>query len=140
MAKWKVWNKHPDGLTHKEKFREEMIEIKAGEFILMDYEDAVRFRGQYFPMLKNAQGAADPKGFKCIVLEPHDATVKTEVVAKDFICHFDGMKFPTQASLDFHVKTNYADQTFKDEVLEEEISKEAIIRRGPGRPAKEKTA
>ena len=107
MAKWRVYNEHPHGLTHTEKFKEETIVIKAGEFVLMDYEDAVQFRSQYFPRRKNAQGADDPKGFKVIHLKPHDEDAP-KVVAAEFICHRDGAKFPTQALLDKHVADNYA--------------------------------
>ena len=127
MAKWRVWNKHPEGLTHKEKFREEMIEIKAGEYVIMDYEDAVRFRGQYFPMLKNAQGAPDPKGFKVLQLEP-DGEIEVQTV-KEFICHLDGAKFPTEALLNNYLKMNYAESTFKDDALDEEIAKTERKRR-----------
>jgi hypothetical protein len=138
--KWRVYNRHPQGFTHKEKFRDETIEIKAGGFVLMDYEDAVRFKGQYFPMIKNAQGAEDPKGFKVIHLEPDDGSSAAQpiIMQKDFVCHIDGAKFPTQALLDNYLKMNYADVAFKDESIEEEIAKEEIKKRG--RPAKERTA
>ncbi len=141
MAKWKVCNRHPDGLTHKEKFKDQLIEIPAGGFVLMDYEEAVQFRGQYFPMKKNPQGAPDPASFKCIYLEPLESELtKSEPTIKEFVCHFDGAKFPTQASLDNYIKQNYADQAFKDEAIEEEIQAEAKARKGPGRPPKEKSA
>ena len=124
--KWRVYNRHPEGLTHKEKFRDETIEIKAGEYILMEYEEAVRFRGQYFPMLKNAQGAPDPRGFKVIHLEP-DGDVKaqpSDAKTSEWICHIDGAKFPTEALLNNYLKMNYAESTFKDETIETEIAKE----------------
>lgn len=141
MAKWRVWNKHPNGLTHKELFKEEMIVIPAGEFVLMDYEDAVNFRGQYFHPKRNAQGAPDPAGFKVIHLEP-DGTTMAQAVPhmKEFICHIDGAKFPSQALLDNYLKQNYSEQTFKDEMLEEEIEKEKAQKRSPGRTTKDKTA
>lgn len=138
MSLWKVWNRHPEGRTHKEKFKDRLIEIPANEFILMDYEEAVQFRGQYFPMLKNAQGAPDPKGFKVIHLERHDEGTAVEL--KEFICHLDGAKFPTQALLDKYLKDNYSEQTFKDEALEEEIKKTEQAKKGPGRPPKDKSA
>lgn len=138
MAMWRVWNKHPEGLTHKEKFREQVVEIKAGAYVLMDYEDAVQFRGQYFPMVKNAMGAPDPKGFKCIFLEPHGDAAAETGKAQEFVCMRDGAKFPTQAMLDRHIETNYKDEVVKDEALEEEIQRET--KRGPGRPAKDKSA
>jgi hypothetical protein len=120
MAMWRVYNRHPEGLTHKEQYRDETIVIPAGQYVLMEYEEAVRFRGQYFPMKKNAQGAPDPAGFKVIHLEPHD---KAEVpTAKEYICHMDGAKFPTEALLNNYLKQNYSEHaTVKDENLDKEI-------------------
>jgi S1-C subfamily serine protease len=137
--KWRVYNRHPNGLTHREKFRDEVIEIRANAYVLMDYEDAVRFKGQFFPMKKNAQGAPDPEGFKVIELVPNGDVTADAVAAKEFICHFDGKKFPTQAQLDSYVKQNYADQTYSDPDLDEQTEKEATIKRGRGRPPKEAT-
>lgn len=126
MAQWRVWNKHPMGYTHKEEFKDETIEIPANEYILMDYEDAVQFRGQYFPMKKTAQGTDDPKGFKVLFLEPHNESLAASIHEEsggEFVCHFDGRKFPTQQLLDRYIKQNYADEIFVDEALEEEIKK-----------------
>lgn len=123
MAKWRVWNRHPNGLTHTEKFKEREISIKAGEYVLMDYEEAVQFRGQFFPMKKDAQGAPDPRGFKCIQIEKHDDQTD-ETKTSEFVCHFDGAKFPSQSLLDAYVKQNYSEHSFKDEAIEEEIKAE----------------
>jgi hypothetical protein len=132
VQKCKVWNKHPHGLTHREKFKDQMIEIKAGEFVTMDYYDGVQFKGQYFPMLRDAQGAPDPKGFKCIQVEalPLDGAPEQE-----FICHFDGAKFPTKELLEKYLFANYADHTFKDDQLEEQLA--AQEKKKPGRPPKD---
>jgi hypothetical protein len=137
MAKWRVYNRHKEGLTHVEKFRDETITIKAGEYVTMDYEDAVRFRGQYFPMLKDAQGAEDPKGWKMIHLEP-DTDAPEVTTATQFICHFDGEKFASQAHLDAWIKANYSDDIVKDDELDRQIAVEKA--RGRGRQAKEKSA
>jgi hypothetical protein len=136
-AKWKVWNMHPNGLTHKEKFKENLIEIPAGQYVEMDYEDAVQFRGQFFPMRKDAMGQPDPKSFKVIKIEK--PTDEAPIAAKEFICHIDGAKFPSQALLDAYIKTNHDGKAFKDDRLDEQIEKE-VARKGPGRPPKEKTA
>lgn len=137
MAKWRVYNRHPNGLTHREKFKEQLVEIPAGDYVLMDYEDAVQFRGQYFPMKKDPMGAPDPKSFKVLELKPHEADIAPAAV--EYICHFDGRKFPTKELLDQYLTQNYADHVFKDEALEEQIAKEKEAKRGPGRP-KEKSA
>jgi hypothetical protein len=139
MAKWKVWNRHPDGLMHREKFKDQLVEIPAGGFVVMDYEDAVQFRGQYFPMRKNAQGAPDPASFKVLTLERHELEAVADT-PKEFVCHFDGAKFPSQSLLDAYLKQNFSEHVIKDEALEAAIEKEAQAKRGPGRPAKEKSA
>lgn len=133
MAKYRVWNRHPQGLTHKEKFRDEMVEIPAGKYTLMDYEDAVLFRGQYFPMKKRPDGGEDPAGWKVLQLERHDDSAPEP---QKFICHLDGKIFPSQALLDAYLKENYSDRTFTDESLEEEIAEE----KKRGRPRKDKSA
>lgn len=119
MAKWRVYNKHPQGLTHRESFRGEPVEIKAGDFILMDYEDAVLFKGQYFPMKKLPDDTQDPASFKVLHLEPDGAE---EVIAEKpkFICQRTGKEFATEASLLKHLE-QFKDEVFKDEALELEL-------------------
>lgn len=125
MTKWRVWNKHPNSITHAEKFRDDMITIKAGEYVLMDYEDAVQFKGQWTPMRKNAQGADDPAGFKVIFIEPHseESPVGEAKGSSEFICNRDGRKFYSQKELDEHIKANYSEEIFKDAGLDEQILK-----------------
>lgn len=118
MAMCRVFNKHPDGLTHREKFREQMIEIPAGGYVEMDYEDAVLFKGQFFPMKTNADGTPSREGFKCILLEP---VGKPEPVAEKFISQIDGKEFATQAELSAHIK-QFQDLVVKDEALELELA------------------
>ena len=121
MAKAKVWNMHPLGYTHKEMFREEMIEIKANEFIVMDDEDAVLFKGQYFPMKFDAQDQQDPKSYKVIKVEPmKEAAVVAD--AEKYVSMIDGKEFTSQAELDAHLK-QFADQNFVDEEAEAELPK-----------------
>ncbi len=123
MAKCKVWNMHGLGMTHTEMFKGDKIVIPPGQFIEMDYEDAVLFKGQYFPMKKKPTGEDDPASWKMIKLEPIGSEAPMTAKA-EFICQKDGLKFPTQASLDFHIKQNYADEIVKDETIEKEIAEE----------------
>ena len=137
--KWRVYNMHPQGFTHKEKFRDELLQIKAGEYILMDYEDAVLFRGQYFPMTMDAGGQQDPKSYKVIKIEPDDKSAQTDV-KKVYVCHVDGKEFPTPQELEAYVQAKYGDlEPFIDESIEAELDKSEPTRRRPGRPPKEKT-
>ena len=134
MALWRVYNRHPQGFTHKEKFKDEMLEIKAGEYKVMDYEDAVMFRGQYYPMRELPSGERDPATFKVIHLEMHDKQPNEQVITR-YVCHLDGKAFDTPEALTAYLKANYSDQIFKDEALDKEIE----MKRGPGRPPKEKS-
>lgn len=140
--KWRVYNMHPQGFTHTEKFRDEMISIKAGSFVLMDYEDAVLFKGQYFPTKMDAMNQQDPKTFKCIKIEAEEAGSKPELI-KTYVCHVDGKEFPSKAELEAYVQAKYGElEPFKDEALDAEIEKHAseeAPRRKPGRPPREKT-
>lgn len=123
MNKWRVYNRHPKGLTHKEKFRGDDIVIKHDDFILMDYEDAIIFRGQYFPISQLGDGTQDPKTFKCIEIKPD---VEAVIPAPEFsyISPVDGKKFSSQSELDAYIKGNFSHlETVKDTSLDLEISK-----------------
>ncbi len=136
MAKWRVWNMHSLGMTHKELFRGEKIEIPAGKYVLMDYEDAHQFKGQYVPMRKDAMEQQIPETWKMLKLEPHD---DEEIVPKTgWVCQMDGKTFNTKAELEAYTAANYKDMAFKDETLDAEIAK-VELKKKPGRPAKEKS-
>ena len=139
--KWRVYNMHPGGLTHREKFRDEMVVIKAGGFVLMDYEDAVLFRGQFYPMKVDANNQQDPSTYKCIKIEPESADAKPQL-AKTYVCHVDGKEFTSKAELEAYVEAKYGQlEPFSDDALDEEIAKKAAaqepVKRKPGRPKKE---
>lgn len=134
MPQWRVWNMHPDGKTHKETFRGDMIEIPANQYVLMDYEDAYQFKGQYYPMKFDAMGQQDRNSFKVLKLEPHDGSAVT--VPTKFVCQMDGKSFDTKAELDAYTKANYADLAFKDEALEKTIEQTQPEIKKRGRPAK----
>ena len=140
--KWRVYNMHPNGVTHREKFRDEMIVIKANDFVLMDYEDAVLFKGQYFPIKENAMGQQDASTYKCIKIEAEADGAKPELI-KTYVCHVDGKEFPSKVELEAYVQAKYGGlETFKDEALDAELEKHAAEeapKRKPGRPPREKT-
>lgn len=140
--KWRVYNMHPEGLTHREKFRDEMIEIKANSYVLMDYEDAVLFKSQYFPMKMNAMNVQDSTTYKVIKIEA-EGQVEEKKTELRYVCHVDGKEFSSKAELEAYVNAKYADlEPFRDDSIEEQIKQEAAIetaKRKPGRPPREKT-
>jgi hypothetical protein len=68
MPKVKVWN--DNHLSHREEFNGEWLEIPAGGSIDMEWEEAVAFKGQYFPIKIKGDGTHCPSGFKKIRVEP----------------------------------------------------------------------
>ena len=133
---------HPDGMTHREKFRDDNLVIKAGEYILMDYEDAVLFRGQFFPIKLDAMNQQTKESYKCIKIEQHDVAEKAETI-KTYVCHVDGKEFPSKMELEAYVEAKYGElEPFADEALDNEIKKHAAQnpeKRKPGRPPRDKT-
>lgn len=126
-GKWRVYNIHRDGLTHKEKFKGEDIVIPAGEFVLMDYEDAVQFKGQYFPLFMNGQGIQAPESYKMIKIEagPEAKTENDSENKKVYVCHVDGKEFTDKGLLDEYMKTNFSHLLVRDETLDQEINKKS---------------
>lgn len=119
---WQVWNKHPEGKTHREKFKGDDVVIKANEYILMDYEEAVQFKGQFFPIRDRGDGTQDPDSYKCIELKPNN-TAPVEV-KPFYISPVDGKKFDSQEELDKYIKDSFSHlETVKDEVLDKQAKK-----------------
>lgn len=128
--KARVYNKHSKGFEHNEMFKGKQLSIPAGGYIVMDYEDAVDFRGQYFPMKLMPTGEPDPAGWKMIEIVPMQEG--EEDAPKRFVCNMDGKEFRSQAELDAYTSSNFSDQVFKDPGLDEQIE----AKRKPGRPFK----
>lgn len=109
---YRVYNKHSHGLTHTEMFKGDMITIPAGEYILMDYDDAVQFKSQHFPIKKDAMGQQTPESYKMIQIEAHiSKNVKSRETtkSKEFICPMDGKKFTSKVALDAYIEQNFKD-------------------------------
>lgn len=117
-GKWRVYNVHKDGLTHSEKFRGDPVVIKAGDYVLMDYEDAIQFRGQYFPMQMDGDNQQIPASMKMIKLVP-DSPDAAPAVKMKFVCQRDGKEFSSAAELEAYTKENFGHEVFKDDALEE---------------------
>jgi hypothetical protein len=77
MAIVKVWNDNV--YTHTEKYKGKEITIHPGEFVEMDYIDAVDFRGQFVQPVMKGPNNPDPRSFKMIrVEEPLEPVVKAD--------------------------------------------------------------
>lgn len=109
--KVKVWNKnvHP----HSEMFRGDMINIPAGEFVEMEFMDAVQFKGQMSRRLSDADGAQDPRSFKMIQIEEvKQSKAETSKLEDDMAltCQSCNYKGSDQVDIAKHIIEKHADQ------------------------------
>lgn len=64
----KVYNDNT--FPHKEYFKGETVSIPAGEFIEMDYDEAIEFRGQFTSIVRDADNQPKKESFKMIRVVP----------------------------------------------------------------------
>ena len=77
MPQVKVWNDNK--YEHVETFKNEEIRILPGDFITMDYNDAIDFKGRFTGLKMLGPNNPDPRGFKMIrVDEPTEPIVKED--------------------------------------------------------------
>lgn len=144
MAKVKVWNdnKYP----HTEKFKGELVTIAPQEFIEMEYEEAVEFKGNFTEPKRLGDGTHDPRFFKMIrverpaVLPFRDENILhatgTRVASPQELAALSAQFAHMQAPRDADAET----QSFADIAeLKAQVAalKEKLETRGPGRPRKE---
>lgn len=118
----------------EEMFKGQKIFIKANDYIEMDYDEAVQFRGQYRPMIKDKGGIQDPKSYKYIKLDEEDVKriyrqrgqVTDEETEKKFVCHVCSKEFLSKNGLMKHIKTKHLDAMIDDEARKELMDDEEI--------------
>lgn len=127
MAQVKIWNDnvHP----YKEQFQDELIEIPAKKFIVMEEKKAVRFRGTYCSPVLDHDGNPMPESFKMLRLEHVDASAPEKEEMK-FLCHACGSdEFQSQKALDAHIDASHteiqADTEYKEEKAKKKQGKES---------------
>ena len=120
---WNDWSKE-----HVEDFRGETIRIPAKKFIVMSWPDAVQFRGQYTPVIRDGLGQ-DVRP-KMIRLEKIDAGAPEFPEAPKFVCQMDGAKFDSQEELDAYIAANHTGAMVDDE------ARKKIKAKGVAKPEK----
>lgn len=130
MAKVEVWNDNK--FPHKEVFKGDTIAIPAGGKIVMEEDDAIDFRGQYFQIVKDGADVQTPQSYKKIRIgrKLTNEDLASEAVALDLVCQKCGYKATSKTDLDEHIKANHLEDLEDQELAEK-------IKRGPGRPKKE---
>lgn len=122
MPKVRVWN---DNIyPYNEKFRDQDIMIPAKEFIVMERDQAVLFRGTMNAVKLDSNGQAnDARYFKKIRLEPISGNEADEITSSPkFRCEMDGRVFDTEGQLKKHIDENYKDRIVVDEEAEREMA------------------
>lgn len=121
MPKVKVWNDNK--LKHSEMFKDELIEIPPGGYILMESDEAVNFRGQFHPIKLGGDDQPLPESFKMIRLTPHDSTEVETKPVDQHVCLVCKYKAPSEKDLISHCSKEHADRLIVDEEAEAELKK-----------------
>lgn len=112
MANVRVYNDNK--FEHREKFRGDIIIIPPGEYVEMDKEDAVLFKSQFTPIIRNKGGRDDPKGFKMIRIEYNPEVIPVRDVVGEhtasLTCQACGFEAKTEAGLKVHIRASHASQ------------------------------
>lgn len=114
IAKARVWNDWTR--EHVEEFRGDTVRIPAKKYVVMDWPDAVQFRGQYTAIERDGLGT-DVKP-KMIRLEKIDAAAPEYPQSNKFVCQIDGAEFGTQAELDAYIAANHTGAMLDEEIKE----------------------
>lgn len=94
----------------QEKFRGKMIYIKPGESIEMERDEAILFKGQFKPMVKDKGGAQLPESMKCIVIE----NIGEEIEEKppEYKCQACGFTAISERGLKQHITKQHATELY----------------------------
>lgn len=111
----KVWNRNT--LPYKEVFRDKLVEIGAGEHIVMHYEEAISFLKRMPPIKLDKNGQIPKEYWKYLQIDPEDKRrveaylreESEEKSSKVFVCAKCGDEFDTKKQLMKHVKKNHED-------------------------------
>jgi hypothetical protein len=115
----RVWNDNK--YDHKEKFKGDIVIIPAGGYVEMNRDDAVLFKGQFTPMIKNKGGREDPMGFKKIRIDYNPKEIVEDVVTKAeqaTTCQACGFVAKSNAGLSAHIRANHMQQMVDDDARE----------------------
>jgi hypothetical protein len=120
MSQVRVYNDNK--YEHREKFRGEIIIIPPGEFVEMNRDDAVLFKSQFTPVIRNKGGRDDPAGFKMLRIEKDlGAPTVKDVVAEheaENTCMSCGFVAKSKTGLQSHIRANHASQMVDSEARE----------------------
>lgn len=123
MAQVKVWNDNKH--AYKEHFRDTLVQIPAGGFILMEEGDAHLFKGQFSPIMVDHDGQPDPRGYKMIRVEKLSDAEALEAVAESeqARCHACSYEASSAKDLEEHCASSHSELLVRDEEAEKEVAR-----------------
>jgi hypothetical protein len=103
---------------YSEDFQGRTILIKAGEFVVMDYEEANRFMSKMNNPKRGKDGLFIKSTFKRLDIDPDDRRraesylrdEKEEETKRIFVCHACTKEFTSKQALTKHVKDMHMDE------------------------------
>jgi hypothetical protein len=116
MANVRVWNDNK--FDHVEKYKGDTIKIKSGEFVVMDREEAVQFKSNFYTPKYHANGVQTQESKKMIRLERIDGAVAAPAL-ETFNCMACGFKAKSNAALTQHIAHKHKDIMVDDDAKKE---------------------
>jgi hypothetical protein len=114
MANVRVYNDNK--VKHVEKFKGDMIEIPAGEFLEMQRDEAVQFKSQFFPPIFDKAKNQTLESMKCIRLAPLSGELEAKPEEPKHNCMKCGQDFKSLAGLNSHIRAKHAEAPLQTEM------------------------
>ena len=118
----KVWNDNK--LVFRQKFKEALIEIPAGEFVEMQWDEAQEFKSLFYPPQRDGSGVQKPESYKMLRIEgnpPHLVGASIE----EHVCGSCNDKFASESDLDKHIDRHHLDELEDQDVASKRRKKRA---------------
>lgn len=125
MKKVEVHNLN--SFPYEEQFRDNLIKIEANNYIEMEYEEAILFKGSMNSVKRNGDGAVLPESYKMLKIV-QDGSGKQMVAdakkqAAEFKCQACGYNASGKQDLHIHTKEEHAHQLDDPKVAKELLKK-----------------
>jgi hypothetical protein len=125
MPKFKVWNDNV--YPYSENFKGDPISIPSKDFILMEEDDAIAFRGSFVSPKKDEGGTPMPQGYKMIRLEKYDGVTAEKAKPVEHVCMACKYKATSEKDLLEHSKVTHSEITADAPETDEDVE---VKRRG----------
>lgn len=110
VVKVRNLNVHP----FEQKYQGKLISIAPGEFVQMEWEDAVVFLGMFSPFKMDNKGQHDPKFYKMLKIEKDPNKTEGAVAASGHSCPACKEQTSSWTELEAHMRLMHSDQVVKD--------------------------